>query len=332
MKRDEALQLLKDADPDDEPVMIPRSVAAKLSAADIPDQVSVAIGEVRDGITYFDFEGFFYGGAENFQACAEIWYVRKFWYAPLNLDHYLDLFHRAAEVRASVHKDINNLDRQGDDEHIMVTFTIDTGEDNLLAALGYAQRVVHEIEEAAEAASSEVGRLAAELASRISAWGDRDEHALVNAVETSQSSDDKGRALEELLGKLLSAVPGFSVTDRIKTATEEIDIVVLNGSDDPLWRKESQLLIVECKNWSGKCGKNEFVIFHSKIENRKGRCGLGFLVSWNGFAETVSKEMLRGSREDILVVPLTGKEIRAAVRDQNFPEVLAAAWQSAVNL
>lgn len=251
-------------------------MVAKLSASDVPNDVPVAVGEVRDGITYFDCEGSFFGGSDTFHACAQLWYVRKFWYAPLNLDHYLDLLHRAAEVRALVHKDINDLDRQGDDQHIMVTFTIDTGEDNLLAALDYAQRVVGEIEEAAEAASSEVGRLAAELASRISAWGDRDEHALVNAVETSKSSDEKGRALEELLGKLLSAGPGFSVTDRIKTATEEIDIVVLNGSDDPLWRKESQLLIVECKNWSGKCGKNEFVIFHSKIENRKGRCGLGF--------------------------------------------------------
>jgi hypothetical protein len=332
MKRDEALLLLKSADPEDEPLVLPGSVLKHLSAADIPENVSVEVGEVRDGITYLDFEGCFYGGAGNVQACARLWYVRKYWYEPLSLDHYLDLVQRAAEVRASVNGDIHDLDRDGDDNHMILTFNIDTGTQNLRAALDYAQRVVEEVREAAESASTEVGRLASALAGRISAWGDRDEHTLVNAVETSHSSDERGRALEELLGKLLSAVPGFSVTGRIKTATEEIDLVVLNGSDDPLWRKESQLLIVECKNWSGKCGKNEFVVFHSKIENRKGRCRLGFLVSWNGFAETISKEMLRGSREDILVVPVTGKEIRAAVRDQNFPEVLAAAWQSAVNL
>jgi hypothetical protein len=38
------------------------------------------------------------------------------------------------------------------------------------------------------------------------------------------------------------------------------------------------------------------------------RCTLGFLISWNGFASTVTKEMLRGSREQILVVPLMGED------------------------
>jgi hypothetical protein len=46
----------------------------------------------------------------------------------------------------------------------------------------------------------------------------------------------------------------------------------------------------------------------------------------------VTKEILRGSRERALVVPLTGKEIRAAVRSGNFAEVLTASWEAAVNL
>jgi hypothetical protein len=55
-------------------------------------------------------------------------------------------------------------------------------------------------------------------------------------------------------------------------------------------------------------------------------------VSWNGFAGTVTKEMLRGSKDELLIVPITGKDIRAAVRDKNFSEVLAACWDAAVNL
>jgi len=80
-----------------------------------------------------------------------------------------------------------------------------------------------------------------------------------------------------------------------------------------------------------KCGKNEFVLFKEKIENRSNRCTLGFLVSWNGFKNTVTKEMLRGSREYSLVIPITGKDIRAAVRDGNFADVLATRWEKAVN-
>jgi hypothetical protein len=40
--------------------------------------------------------------------------------------------------------------------------------------------------------------------------------------------------------------------------------------------------------------------------------------------------MLRGSREHTLVVPITGKDIRAAVRDDNFADVLALCWEKAV--
>jgi Restriction endonuclease len=129
----------------------------------------------------------------------------------------------------------------------------------------------------------------------------------VDAVETAASANDKGRALEELCSRLFSSVPGFAVTGRIRTATEEIDISILNNSSEPRLRREGAVILAECKNWTGKCGKNELVLFQQKIENRNQRCSLGVLISWNGFAETVSKELLRGSREGTLVVPLTGE-------------------------
>ena len=67
------------------------------------------------------------------------------------------------------------------------------------------------------------------------------------------------------------------------------------------------------------------------LENRSQRCSLGVLISWNGFAQTVSKEMLRGSREGLLVVPMTGEDIREAVRSGDFLSVLSACWDKAVN-
>lgn len=50
------------------------------------------------------------------------------------------------------------------------------------------------------------------------------------------------------------------------------------------------------------------MIFREKIENRNRRCSLGFLISWNGFAKTVTKELLRGTREGILIVLLEGSK------------------------
>lgn len=122
------------------------------------------------------------------------------------------------------------------------------------------------------------------------------------------------------------------MTGRIRTATEEIDISILNDSQDARLRREGALILVECKNWSGQCGKNEFVLFHSKLENRNRRCTLGFLISWNGFTTTLTKEMLRGSREDLLVIPMTGEDIRVAVRTGDFVGVLLKCWNAAVHL
>ena len=124
---------------------------------------------------------------------------------------------------------------------------------------------------------------------------------------------------------------GFSINGRIRTATEEIDISVLNDSPDPRLRRESAVVLAECKNWTGKCGKNEFVIFREKLENRNRRCTLGFLISWNGFTSTITQEMLRGSREEILIVPMTGKEIRTAVREEDFTKILIECWDKAVH-
>jgi len=156
--------------------------------------------------------------------------------------------------------------------------------------------------------------------------------ALLNAVETAESADEKGRALEELMARLFSTIAGFQVTGRVRTATEEIDIAIFNGSADPRFAREEALLLAECKNWSSKCGKNEFVIFKEKVENRSQRCSLGYLISWNGFAETLTKEMLRGSRERTLIVPITGEQVRQAVGGGKFAEELHGAWLAAIML
>jgi Holliday junction resolvase-like predicted endonuclease len=155
--------------------------------------------------------------------------------------------------------------------------------------------------------------------------------ALLGAVEAANGAHDKGRALEELMARFFGSVAGFTVNGRnIRTETEEIDIVIRNGATDPVFSREEVIVLVECKNWSGKCGRNEFVLFKEKIANRNLRCSVGFLVSWNGFAETVTKEMLRTSQQRMLVVPLTGERVRQAIASGNLAEELHAAFDEAL--
>ncbi|NEQ19243.1 MAG: hypothetical protein F6K28_05200 [Microcoleus sp. SIO2G3] len=153
--------------------------------------------------------------------------------------------------------------------------------------------------------------------------------ALVSAVENAFSADERGKSLEKLVSSLFETIPGLQVRNRVRTQTEEIDIYLLNNSDIFPFKKEDSLVLAECKNWTSKCGRDEFTLFRGKIENRN-RCSLGFLFSWNGFTETVNKEMLRGSRERILIVPVIGQDIRAAVHDNNFADTLLSCWEKAV--
>lgn len=156
---------------------------------------------------------------------------------------------------------------------------------------------------------------------------------LLASVEAAKTSDEKGRTLENLIAALFKSVAGFEkIERRIHTETEEIDLSIENESDDARFRREKAIILVECKNWSSKCGKNEFVAFKEKMKNRSGRCSLGFMISWNGFCETVTKEMLRSSHDDYLVVPIDGSTVPSAIRNGSFLELLKSAWNKATRI
>jgi hypothetical protein len=141
---------------------------------------------------------------------------------------------------------------------------------------------------------------------------------LLEDVERSEGTDARGRSLEKLAAALFSSIPDFSVSERISTETEEIDLWVINNSNDRPFSDEGDIILVECKNWTGKCGKNEFGALMMKMTNRVQRCTIGFLVSWNGFANTIDKEMLRASQGKALIVPLDGNDMRVAVTAGDF--------------
>ena len=307
MNADEARSALLAAVEHNELADLTPAVLSKLTANDVPEGSSFQIGTPKDGALHLDWNGTFFQQEGVLFAEADHTWTRKYWYAPLGLEQYLDLVRRAVETRHRVRGDVELTDYSDDGAYIALRFKIDTTEKNLARAYDAVRKIESEVLEAADQAADDVGQRIAEIAARLSGWRSQSLDQLVDAVETAASANDKGRALEELCSRLFSSVPGFAVTGRIRTATEEIDISILNNSSEPRLRREGAVILAECKNWTGKCGKNELVLFQQKIENRNQRCSLGVLISWNGFAETVSKELLRGSREGTLVVPLTGE-------------------------
>lgn len=331
MKVDEARTRLALAD-DEGAAELPTAVLSNLSIGDMPDGGSFQVGTRRGNVVHLDWNGTVSREGDRLVGEADHIWTRKYWYSPLGLEQYLDLVRRAVETRHRVQGDVELTQHEDDGAYVALRFRVHTSETNLGMGYKSIRRIADEVEEAAQQALDEVGRHIAEVAARLSGWGSQSLDDLLDAVEASKSADDKGRTLEELVSRLFASVPGFSVTGRIRTATEEIDVSVLNDSQEPRLRREGALVLAECKNWTGSCGKDEFVLFHSKLENRKQRSTLGVLISWNGFAGTVTKEMLRGSRENVLLIPMIGEDIRRAVRTGDFLLVLLQRWDGAVNL
>lgn len=119
-------------------------------------------------------------------------WTRKYWYSPLGLEQYLDLVRRAVETRHRVTGDVELTDYDDDGAYVALRFRIDTAEANIGKAYDAVRKIAGEVEEASEQAADEVGRRIAEVAARLSGWGSETLSALVDAVETARSPDDKG--------------------------------------------------------------------------------------------------------------------------------------------
>src|SRR5262245_48858734 len=105
MDSTEAKAKLKAAD-DEEPVILPVSILDDLTATDLPEGVSVEIGAVNDRVVHLDWNGRLFQEQGYVKGEADYTWTRKYWYAPIGLEHYLDLVGRAVEVRHREHGDV----------------------------------------------------------------------------------------------------------------------------------------------------------------------------------------------------------------------------------
>jgi hypothetical protein len=313
---------------EEEPVLLSPSELKLLRAADVPKNVQIEVGVVKNGITHVEFDGRLMRGQKTpFIAEVQTSWYRKHWNGSLGMSRYLDLFQRAVEIRQRTRGDAEFGELEDDGAWIHFSYRVFPSADDLAKAYAQVLRIKTELREVADAVSHDVDARVARAAQSMSGWGKLSLEKLVDQVDRQKTTDAKGRVLEELSSKLFATVPGFRVTGRFRTETEEIDLQILNGSRDPVWGKESALLLAECKNWSSKCGKNEFVLFKEKLGEGNRRCSCGFLISWNGFAKTVTKEMLRSSRSEMMIVLIDGTQLRRAVREKNFPDLLQRLWR-----
>lgn len=128
-------------------------------------------------------------------------------------------------------------------------------------------------------------------------------------VQTETQRARKGPLLEELLLILFRSIPGFAETHpNVRSRDEEIDLVVLNRSDDLAWQKESSLFLIESKNWQGKVDRREIDILRGKMQRRGGRCRLAFLVAPGGLT-LPAQDAIKHSSQDEIIVPVTKERL-----------------------
>jgi hypothetical protein len=126
----------------------------------------------------------------------------------------------------------------------------------------------------------------------------------------------RGRALEDLIAYLFGLVPGISLAARNEMnafQAEEIDVAFWNDGDPDGLRLFDHILLVECKNWTGRAGYPELALFNDKLRSR-GR-PLGIFVAAAGItgdpaARTAAHGVLSAAlREGREIIVITRQEI-----------------------
>ena len=305
-------------------VHIPLSCLGDIRLNEIPEDVGIfPIEEVVDNITYtLDFpiplstEVVIYSSS----AWIHMHGYTKYWNGILGLKYYMNLLALSIVRLQKDNPEISFGDYTSNGSvHFFIDFEI-----LLDSALTFPQAVArirdifglisNSLEEVMDSLRVFVAKQYADVEQNIKdKW---------NEAQKSTDSNEKGKALEELLVLIFSTMEGFIPSHRVRTRTEEIDISVRNESKDLFWSKFTPFILVECKNWSTSCGKDEVVLFREKLTNRFGVSQLGFLVSMNGFTDALTKELLRGSKGEYLVVPLDGKDLKKFVLSKNRSDLL----------
>ena len=90
MKVEDAREHLRCSAPE-EPTALPSSVLAGLSVEDMPGGSAFRVGTMKDGVLHLDWSGTLYRDGDRVFGEADHTWTRKYWYAAVGLEQYLDL-------------------------------------------------------------------------------------------------------------------------------------------------------------------------------------------------------------------------------------------------
>ncbi|MBK5191382.1 MAG: restriction endonuclease [Methanosarcinales archaeon] len=140
--------------------------------------------------------------------------------------------------------------------------------------------------------------------------------ALLADLSKEEDPQRKGHLLEDICCQIFTLSSGLTIeSTRLNNKDEELDIVLRNNITRSFLR--SPIILVECKNWSRPVSASVLRDFESKVRNHSNLCRIGIFVALNGFASTDKEVLRRLGRDDIVLVLVTGDDLRELVVGTN---------------
>lgn len=246
--------------PHNETVFLPPSLLDEIAVTDLPIDVLVGVGAINNNMMEVFWEGKFMR-TEDGPVLAFISHEisPEYWLGSVNARFYLDLLHKCILSNLGTVNGLTVDDYDDSDERMLrldYSFPVD-GMD-LSAVFDKATQIQQDLESPADLVVDDVTRALARSADRILRGHYAKPAELIEQVDAAETATDKGTSLELLMEALFTQVPGFVVYQRnVRTETEEIDLVLVNDSPDPIYSRDGSIILVECKNWTGRPGRPE---------------------------------------------------------------------------
>lgn len=147
---------------------------------------------------------------------------------------------------------------------------------------------------------------------------------LYEAAGECKNSQEKGNLLEEFCNMLFGQLIDDTEVLRMNAETdiEEIDLVLRNNQENHPWKNLSQIIMVECKNWSSPTGASVVRDFYGKADSLGNECSTGILICWSGITGQDSRKGAKGAirdkkRDGFNILQLDKEDIIEAVESSN---------------
>ncbi len=132
----------------------------------------------------------------------------------------------------------------------------------------------------------------------------------------------KGKKFENFVVVLFRQMGFKYIETRVRdAASNEMDLIVRNDIDDSFFSKFKRYIFAECKNKPNKgFDKNDFIVFHKKVESSAGDSDLGVVFSTGSIKRTVYLEALKEAKGSVKILYMSSPEIMQLIHSSNMLE------------